>query len=335
MKRSSPTIRDVAALAGVSHQTVSRVINGIERVNPETREKVEEAIAALGYRPNAIARSMAQGRTCMLACVAPNLTDFTFASIIEGAEGEARKHGYFTLAAAAALDSDFENVIEQLVGHQRIDGIIVISPCLDSYQATIAATIPSVFVSAPHPSGALQTVDIDNYQGGYDATTYLYSLGYRRVGLITGPQQEITSQERSRGYEEAVRAAQETLDADLIAEGDWSATSGYRAFQKIWNYRPQAIFAENDRMAVGVIRAARDAGLSIPEDLAVVGFDDMPLASYFDPSLTTIRQDTEGLGREAVLRLVELLQTPELPGKHTRLATTLVARGSTAPLKRR
>ena len=334
--RSRPTIREVAARAGVSHQTVSRVINGYERVTPETRERVETAITELGYQPNAIARSMAQGRTHTLACIAPNLTDFTFANIIEGAETEARSQGYFLLTASAPDEDSFALLIDQLLGSRRAEGLLVITPYIDHRHSKLHHDVPIVFVGAdPHEEGT-SLVTLDDTAAGFLATQHLVQLGHQRIAHIIGPQVEDCARNRLEGYRTALRTAGISTDPRLVVEGDWSATSGYRAISRLLSQDVpfSAIFAQNDRMAIGAIQALRENGMRVPEAVSVIGFDDMPLATYFDPPLTTIKQDTFLMGFEAARLLVRLIEHPEGEKTSIYLPGELVIRHSTATVPR-
>lgn len=331
MKKLHPTLRDVAALAGVSHQTVSRVLNGNEHVSPETRQSVQKAIAQLGYRPNAIARSMASGLTSTLACLSPNLTDFTYASMMEGAEGIARQAGYYLLATSTTSPESFDNVIEQLVEYRRVDGVIIISPYIDDRHTHLPRHIPAVLVGGSLRSDAGQYVYLDNRDGAIQATQHLLRMGHTRIAQLTGPIVEDCSQDRDRGYREALRAVGIEPDPRLTSEGDWTATSGYRFLQQLYHSQimPTAIVAQNDRMAVGIIRAARDLGIAVPQELSVIGFDDMPLASYFDPPLTTMRQDTFAIGRASAQLLVDLIHSEDQAPHLVRFQTELLVRQST------
>jgi LacI family repressor for deo operon, udp, cdd, tsx, nupC, and nupG len=332
MSRSRITIREVASRAGVSHQTVSRVINNSERVNPETRRRVEQAIAELGYTPNAIARIMARGKPSMLACISPNLTDFTFASIIEGAENEARQHGYFLLAASAPDEEEFRCLVEQLVDSRRTEGLIVMNPYADGRYRFLPKHVPIVFIGA-HPRGeAVDSVYLDEEAAGHCATAHLIGLGHRRIAMITGPLGEDCSQDRQTGYQKALVFAGLPFDSAIVIEGDWSASSGYQAVDRLFTggHTFSAIFAQNDRMAVGAIQAIRGAGKSVPQDVSVIGFDDMPLASYFDPPLTTMRQDTFRMGREATRLLLSAVEDFSSASQHLSLPVELIIRGSTS-----
>lgn len=331
MSLSRPTIRDVARQAGVSHQTVSRVINGSMDVLPETRALVEAAIARMGYRPSAIARSMARGHTHTLACISPNLTDYTFASVIEGAETEARQHDYFILSSSAADPEAFRHLVDELVGHGRVDGLIVINPYSDERYQYVPEDFPVVYVGARSHGESISLVCLDDEMVAYEATRHLLSLGHRCIAMVTGPMAEDCSQDRLEGYRRALNEAGIAFDQRLIAEGDWSATSGQEALLSFVNqsHPPTAIFAQNDRMAMGILRAARDARLKVPEQLAVIGVDDMPLSSYFDPPLTTMRQDMPRIGQEATRLLLEIIQDRNTAIQEVKLPAQLVVRQST------
>lgn len=331
MPKSRPTIRDVARQAGVSHQTVSRVINGSDEVLPETRALVEGVIEKMEYRPSAIARSMARGKTHTLACLSPNLTDYTFASVIEGAETEARQQGYFILSSSAADSDAFRELVEKLVEHRRVDGLIIINPYIDERFEYIPKDFPVVFVGSVAHGSAISSVCLDDEKAAYQATQHLLSLGHRNIAMITGPMEEDCSQDRAKGYQHALEEAGIEADASMIIEGDWSATSGKDALLTLTNnaHVPTAIFAQNDRMAMGVLRAARDMNLKVPSQLAVIGVDDMPLSSYFDPPLTTMRQDMPRIGQEATRILLDIVGNKNTSTQAVKLSAQLVVRQST------
>lgn len=331
MSSSRPTIRDVARLAGVSHQTVSRVINHSTDVTPETRERVDAAIMELDYRPSAIARSMARGETHTLACISPNLTDYTFASIIEGAELEARNQGYFLLSSSSADPESFKELLEELVGHRRVDGLIIINPYADNRHKYIPENFPLVFVGAYSRDRSVCSVSLDDEKLAFDATQHLLSLGHQKIAMITGPMEEDCSCDRVEGYRRAMHEAGLTFDDSMIIEGDWAATSGQVAIHTLaeQGHMPTAVFAQNDRMAMGVLRAAREMDLNVPDDLAVIGVDDMPLSSYFDPPLTTMRQDMPRIGQEATSILLDIIHKNKQLHCTIRFPAELVIRQST------
>lgn len=335
MGRSHSTIRDVAARAGVSHQTVSRVINHDPRVLPQTRQRVELAIQELEYAPNAIARLLATGNTRTLACLSPNLTDFTFASLIEGAELEARQHGYFVITSSAPDVEAFQFLIEQLIATRRVDGLLVLNPYIDERHQFLPPATPVVFVGAEARQAEAASVMLDEVAAGGLAARHLLGLGHSQIAHLTGPQYEECSQGRLLGFNQVLLQAGLQPDPDLVLEGNWSASAGYSATQRLLaeGRSFSALFAQNDRMAVGAINALQQAGLRVPEDVSVIGFDDMPLASYFDPPLTTIRQDFTGMGRLAARMLIQAIENPPAaaPGPEVvRLPVELVSRASTA-----
>ena len=331
MPKPTPTIRDVARLAGVSHQTVSRVINKSENVTAETQQRVEAAIHKLKYRPSAIARSMAHGHTHTLACISPNLTDYTFASIIEGAEQEVRQHGFFLLSSSAANAESFHSLTDELIGHRRVDGLMVINPYVDRRFEGIPANFPTVYIGAVAREQGVSSVCLDDERVAYDAMKHLLELGHRSIAMVTGPLDEDCTRDRNLGYQRALEEAGIEYDPRLVIEGDWSASSGQAAFLRFreMGLQPTAIFAQNDRMALGILRAARDLKLEIPNHLAVIGVDDMPLSSYFDPPLTTIKQDMLQIGREAARLMIQTIRDAHLRPQHVRFSGELIVRSST------
>ena len=308
------------------------MINESADVLPETRALVEEAIKELGYRPSAIARSMARGQTHTLACISPNLTDYTFASVIEGAETEARQHGYFILSSSATDPDAFRELVDELVGHRRVDGLIVINPYSDARFEHLPENFPVVFVGARAHGEGISSVCLDDEKVAYEATRHLISLGHTGIAMVTGPMEEDCSQDRTEGYRRALTEAGIPFDESMIVEGDWSATSGQDALLSFVEQgrAPTAVFAQNDRMAMGVLRAARDVNLKVPSQLAVIGVDDMPLSSYFDPPLTTMQQDMPRIGREATRILLDIINKKNTSLREVKLSAQLIVRQSTS-----
>ena len=333
--RSRPTIKDVAARAGVSRQTVSRVINDKGEVSDATRARVLAAIEDLGYQPNAVARSMVAGRTRTLGCISPNLTDYTLANIIEGAQAEARRLGYFVLTGGAPQDTDVEALLEEMI-HRRVDGLLVLNPYADERYRCFLSLIERgtgvVYLNNTPRQEPVLSVRCDDYEGGYRATRYLLDLGHTSIATIMGPQNEECAVDRLKGYRQALAEAGLPFDPALQAEGDWSATSGYKASQHLRAAAPpfSAIVSQNDQMAVGAIRALREAGRRVPDDVSIIGFDDIPLASYFDPPLTTFRQPMQESGRRAVQLLIRQIEDPDCPPEQVLLHARLIERASCA-----
>jgi DNA-binding LacI/PurR family transcriptional regulator len=330
--RSRVTIRDVAARAGVSRQTISRVINGSERVSAATEERVRAVIVELGYQPNAIARFMARGRTETLVCLAPNLADYTFASVIDGAEAAVRRCGYYLMSSSAPDSDTFASLIVELIGGGHAEGLLVINPFVDDRYVHLPADVPVVLIGVYAAGHATSSVSLDDPAAGRLAMEHLLALGHRRIATITGPLAEDCARERLAAYEQMMAAAGAQVAAGWVAEGNWSAAAGFTALNQIMGSaeRPTAIFAQNDQMAVGVLRAARDRGIDVPQMLSVIGIDDIPLATHFEPPLTTVHQDFAEIGRIAARLLNQALADPLAPPEHVRLASRLVVRNSTA-----
>jgi LacI family repressor for deo operon, udp, cdd, tsx, nupC, and nupG len=271
----------------------------------------------------------------MLGCFAPNLTDFTFANIIEGAETEARKQGYFLVSSSTPDEDTFSILIDELVGSRRIEGLMVINPYMDARHALLPQKFPAVFVGARPRDEAVSSVALDDRGAARDATCHLIELGHQRIAMVTGPMSEDCSQDRCQGFEDALQAAALAYDPELVVAGDWSASSGYQALQQLVSRTklPSAVFAQNDRMAVGVIQAAREMGLDVPGALSVIGVDDMPLASYFDPPLSTMSQDTQAIGRAAARLLIRAVEQPQTSYQHLLISAELISRVSTGPFR--
>jgi DNA-binding LacI/PurR family transcriptional regulator len=336
VRRRRVTINDVADVAGVSRQTVSRVINDRDYVAGETRARVQAAIDQLGYQPHAIARSLATGRTRTLGCISPNLVDYTFACMIEGAQAEARRHGYLILTGSAPTEGDVEPLLEEMLRRQ-VDGLLVLNPCMDGrrglFPPLVRRGVALACLKDTLEGDPISSVSCDDRQGGYQATQHLIDLDHRVIATILGPENEQCTLDRLAGYRRALSGAGIAFDPALVTRGDWSATSGYRATRQLLAgaRQPSAIFAQNDRMAVGAIRALRDAHLLVPDDVSVIGFDDIPLASYFDPPLTTLRQPMEECGRRAVRLLLETIKDPDRAPEQVLTPSRLVERGSCGP----
>jgi DNA-binding LacI/PurR family transcriptional regulator len=306
--RRTAAMTDVAALAGVSHQTVSRVVNGSERVRPETRLRVLAAMEQLDYRPNPAARALVTGRSRTLGVVSFDTTLYGPASTLFGIERAAHERGYFiTIASLPALDrASVLDAVERLRG-QGVDGILVIAPQKGGIDAVgdLPAGMPVVAVEAGRP-GPIPFVEVDNHAGAVMATTHLLELGHETVWHVSGPQDWPEADRRIDGWRTALAAAGAPVPAPLL--GDWSPRSGYRlGLDLARDPDVSAVFVGNDQMALGVIRALHESGREVPRDVSVVGFDDIPEAAYFFPPLTTLRQDFQELGRTSLRVLLEFM----------------------------
>jgi DNA-binding LacI/PurR family transcriptional regulator len=336
-RRRPAVMADVAALAGVSQMTVSRVINHQSRVKAETRERVVAAMSELDYRPNAAARALVTGRTSILGVVSFDTTLFGPASTLSGIEDAARTAGYFVSVASlrSITTRSIGEAVERLVA-QAVDGIIVIAPHVIVADALgeLAPDVPLVAVQNPG-KGVVPSVSVDQEAGASRVTRYLLSLGHTAIWHIAGPDGWLEAQARDRAMRTALRAA--GCPAPPALSGDWSARSGYEQGKLILESgEATAVFVGNDQMALGVLRAFSEAGLCVPGDISVVGFDDIPEAAYFAPPLTTVRQDFGELGRRSIAHLLERIDVPR--GRRSQrvlIEPELVVRESTGPVPRR
>ena len=335
LEKSRVTLHDVADLAGVSHQTVSRVINNSENVRPETRERVEAAILELGYRPNAIARSMASGNTRTLGCISPNLTDPVFTRIIESAQNEARRQGYFVLTGSAATAQESEPLLDEML-KRRVEGLIMLNPRDDDryrqLEPLLRSGSPIVYVKNSPQDEQVSSVRCDDIQGGYLATKHLLDQGHKKIAIILGRENEQCTGERLEGCRNALDEAGLSLPDELVTRGDWSSQSGSAAMKKLLEHSGafSAIFALNDRMAAGAIRTLRESGYRVPDDYSIIGYDNGPLAFLIDPPLTTIAQPLEDFGEQAARILIDLIQEQNQQPVDYCALPKLVIRSSTA-----
>lgn len=329
------TISQVAKEAGVSIQTVSRVINRRPDVSVETRQRVEAIIARLGYRPNAIARGLASNRTRTLGLITADFSDYFFTQVISGAELEARKHGYFLMLGSTERNPKDEPEYIRLLTERHVEGVLFARPSSEPDERALIqllrSRVPVVTTAYYLPGEDLTVVDVDNVEGGRSATRCLLSAGHTRIATIAGPETWKSVTDRMRGYREALQEAGLPFDPQLIARGDWSYSSGYRAMQELLarNVQFSALFAHNDQMAIGAIRALCEAGKRVPEDVSVVGYDDIPAAEFCNPPLTTIRQPMREVGAVATRMLLEAIERPEeYHSREVLLATELIVRSS-------
>jgi DNA-binding LacI/PurR family transcriptional regulator len=305
----APVMADVARIAGVSHQTVSRVLNDHPNVRPATRDRVLAAIRELGYRPNAAARTLVTRRTNTLGVISFNTTLYGPASMLYGIEQAAKQHDYFvTVAALAALDRrSVLDAVERL-RDQAVEGIIVIAPQTTAVGAlaNVPSDVPLVAVGCGTHS-SLASVAVDNEAGAERATSYLLDLGHRTVHHVAGPASWLDAQEREIGWRRTLESRGAAVPEPLTG-GDWSARTGFELGHRVARDPGiSAVFCANDHMALGLLRALQQAGRRVPEDVSVIGFDDIPEAEYFGPPLTTVRQDFDELGRRALRSLIQLI----------------------------
>jgi DNA-binding LacI/PurR family transcriptional regulator len=310
------TIKDVAEAAGVSTQTVSRVINFRPDVSPETKNRVQKIIDDLGYSPNVIARSLVRGRSNTLGVVGFGLGYFGPTSILKGIEQRSYNLG-FSLLLSLLDDFDpshIDTIVKNLLSRQ-VEGIIWAVPGNDRLAGQLSVRfkdihVPVVYLNKPKRADDL-VVALDNRSGARLATEHLLSQGFRHIGIITGPSDWWEAKQREVGWRQVLQEAGVGDLDKLKVVGDWSAHSGNVGLQNLLAKSPQidAVFASNDQMALGALQAARQLGIGIPQDLGIVGFDDIPEAAYFYPPLSTIHQDAEELGAQAVDQMCNSIRT--------------------------
>jgi len=301
------TIREVAHAAGVSVATVSRVVNGTAVVKDETRLRVETEVTRLRYSPNAAARSLITNRTNTIGVVLPDIWGEYFSEVIRGIDLSARQAGYHVLVSSSHSDvAETRDVLGTM--HGRVDGVIVMSPHASprELEGSLPPSLPVVFLNSA-PGGPQQAaINVDNRGGARAMVAHLVGLGHRRLAFVTGPASNFDAAERRRGCRDALRAARLAPNAVTEIEGDFGEESGQTAGESIVRLspRPTAIFAANDSMAIGVLFALRRAGVRVPEEIAVAGFDDIPIARFASPPLSTVRHDIRTLGERALARLL-------------------------------
>jgi len=328
------TIRDVAKVAGVSATTVSRVYNHGELVTEETRERVRAVAKRMGYRPNVTAQSLSHGRTRTVGLILPAPHGEFFSEIIRGIDEVTQAADHFLLISSSHYSlSDNKAALHALRG--RVDGLLVMTTHVDAQQALLedlAVDVPVVFINSPVGNASCNAFEIQNRGGAYAATTHLIERGHECIGIIVGPPDSHDVRERVAGYRAALSEAGHDPDAQPVIAGDFTQASGFAAGHKILslNPMPDAFFACNDYMAIGAMAALQKAGVRIPGDMGIAGFDDIPSARYNTPALTTVRVPVYDLGRQSAERLMALLQADGSPAPaRCMLPSELVVRSST------
>lgn len=293
------SIKDIARIAGVSFSTVSRALNDSPRVNAGTRERIQRTAADMGYLPSAVARSLVTQRTQALGVVFTSVTDPLSAQILHTLEEAARDRGYSLIVSSSGGDPQRESRAIRRLRERRVDGIIVVcgSSGPDPFGGELGAGLAGVTINSAHRGPASHDVQVDHLDGGRQATQHLLELGHRRIGYISGAQEARDSTERRQGYERALEAWGLAPDPDLVVAGNRRPLGGAEAVAQLLALPgpPTALFCYNDATALGAIRGIRAAGWHVPQDISVVGFDDIDLAPYVEPPLTTVAQPIERL----------------------------------------
>ncbi|EFL52557.1 transcriptional regulator, LacI family [Solidesulfovibrio fructosivorans JJ]] len=333
------TIRDVAALASVSIASVSRYLNTPEKVRQATAERIRAAMKACGYRFNYAAKVLSTQRTKTLGLVIPTITNTVFADSTRGLQDEATRRGYQVLLANADYDPAAEGRLIRHLLERQVDALVmtVSDPLAIMARETPALDIPSVFLYSTLADAPVSSVGIDNEKGGYDATAHLLDLGHERLAMLAG---SFAASDRSRhryeGYRRCLRQRGLDHDPSLVVQAPFGLEHCREAVSRLMNRAapPTAIFASNDLMAIGAMGALRAFGLTVPQDVSVVGFDDVTFASYVTPRLTTIRQPVYEMGRLAAKVALDALEGGDAGPRHLILEHELVVRESTAPIRR-
>lgn len=325
-------IRDVARLAGVSVATVSRALSNPEKVSNESLEKVHSAIAQVGYRPNMLARNFRSARAYAVVVLVPDIANPFYSLFIRALEDRAQQKGYAVLLGDTRGTPEREMDYIRRVETRLADGIVQLRPSSEKSQNNIPPDIPCVNAcGCEYTTGP--AIRIDNRAAAKTMVNYLISLGHKRIGVISGLKDNPHAIDRLEGYKEAIAEAGIPFEKDLIAEGDFTMWSGLNAAFQFCNMkvRPTAVFSMNDEMAIGAMQTLKNQGIRIPEDMSVTGFDDIAYSKYSDPSLTTISQPAEEMGKMAMDMLLKVIEGEPLSQRECVLPTEFIIRKSTGP----
>ncbi len=327
------TLSDVAEAAGVSPTLVSRYLNHRIELPAATRQRIDEVVARLDYRPNLLAKRLSTGKTESISLVTPEIANPFFAELAAAIEAEAERQGYAVYISSTRGDPVREAAAIRRLADQHVDGLIMMTnrPDDGSLAALLRRHDNVVLVDEDVPETSLPRIFVENENGAYLATMHLIDAGHRDIALIGGPHGLLSVRERRAGFERAMRESGLPLRPEWTLLGDYSRQFGHASLLKLLDQaeRPTAILACSDYIAVGVLHAARQRGLAVPADMSLVGFDDMPFAELVDPPLTTVRQPVAEMGRLACERLLALLGNNQAPPL-TRLPVELVVRRSVA-----
>jgi LacI family transcriptional regulator len=324
----------VAARAGVSYSTVSRVVNGYEHVNEATRSRVQAAMRELGYVAHVTARALASGRTQAIGLLAQEIDNPFFSVVIKGVDQAVSSADYDLLLCTTHSRREKEAEYVARLSHGMVDGLLIVLPSgLPEYVAQLRRDhYPFVLIDHDSDAPGCNVVNAANQAGTREGIGYLIGLGHRRIGFVTGRPDVGATHTRYAGYRDALAEAGVEVDESLVVEGDFMESRGHEAARELLALAdpPTAIFASSDAAAFGVLAAARDAGLQVPRDLSVLGFDDIVEAAYVGSALSTVRQPLREMGHVAVQRLMSLLADPSQPAERIVMRTDLIVRQTTA-----
>jgi DNA-binding LacI/PurR family transcriptional regulator len=335
--RRQPSIKDIARLARVSHPTVSRALQNSPLVNAKTAEKIHRIAKESGYKASAVARGLVTRRTHTIGLVVTTVADPFTSEVVSGIEQAANDHGYCVFLADSNADRDREKKIVQSFAEQRVDGIIVTSSRVGALYLPLLSEmmVPIVLVNDQHPGGFVHSVMICNQEGSRAAAEHLVGLGHRRIAFIGDQFGYQSDTERFAGYKDALDAAGIPIQPELVVRGDGKAEAALRAMDQLLalSNPPTAVCCYNDMSALGAMRSIRMHGLRVPEDISVAGFDDLFVASYTDPPLTTVRQPMRRMGQMAMEHLIKLM-SGQKSVVSVKVKAELIVRESTAKVKK-
>jgi DNA-binding LacI/PurR family transcriptional regulator len=334
--RKPASIKDVARIAGVSHSTVSRALRNSPRVNSDTIERIRRIAAESGYRASAVGRSLATRRTNTIGVVVTTITDLFAAEVVSGIEEAAAAHDYSILLANSSADPEREMRVVHTLEERRVDGIVVTASRVGALYVPILSKmrVPIVLLNNQHPSEFAHAVMIANTEASIAATQHLIDLGHRRIAYIGDRNGRQSDTERFAGYRHALDGADLPFEPELVFHGDGNPEGGMEGMARLLSLpnAPTAVFCYDDMTAIGALHRIRTLGLRVPDDISLIGFDDLPFVRYSDPALTTVRQPMPHMGRLAMETLIDILA-----GSHSthniKVPGELVVRGSTAPPK--
>jgi len=328
----SATIKDVARKAGVSVATVSRVFNNVALVDEETGKRVEEVAREMKYFPSPVGRSLSMRRTDAIGLLLPDLFGEFFSEVLRGGDQTAQ-HAHYHLVVSSSHNNreEIEAALKMMRG--RVDGLVIMSPHIDAQtlDANLPRTMPIVLLNCYVDGDNFDSLNIDNFGGAKAMVGHLLEHGHKRIAIIKGNEENFDAVERLRGYRAAMDEGGTERSSHFELPGDFSEAAGYDAARKILGLtpRPTAVFASNDSMAIGALSALKNAGTHVPEEMALASFDDIPIASYLTPSLTSVHVDIDNLGVRAVQRLIHAVKNKNVHCKQQEvLPTTLSLRES-------
>jgi len=332
---SDLTLEDIAEKAGVSRSTVSRVVNNHPNVREEVRKRVLEVIQITGYHPNTAARMLVSQRSWMIGLVLPRsvgsfFSDPYFPLLTQGVAQACNLYNYTLGLFLVDTKEDEEKILPRLTRNGMLDGVLVQSGQDGDRMVDrlVEMQIPLVIAGRPFHPNHVSYIDVDNVNAAYNAVLHLIRVGYKRIAMISGTAGSTVTIDRLRGYRQALLERGRRVEDALVADGDFTEISGYAAMQRLLPSKPDAVFAASDLMAIGAMRAVRDAGLNVPDDVAFVGFDDLPMAVMPTPQLTTVRQPVFRFGYRAVEMLIDVIENGNDPKRRVIMDTELVIRDS-------